>query len=347
MNVAPDRLRKGQLKMRGLATSIRHLYDACGSVRGSVHPGGILELDELDDVINALDNALVSVRTIDLEVLEPSDATAYRAARANSPTGGVVRGLTPLRNNAVHHVDVVDPDLARAVGPLPGGTCAIFPRWKDRALLPTAMVEHHDRRRLGQLHIGYANSYDTAVAGRLLVDTLMDAYAFFESCDPALVERDAENQIAGFPLPPRPFGAGYVRLHPDWPTQEHVDGEIRTRTRSALPKGRDRQIRGLLIVGDTVVCCGYTDPAGPYARSFTEPVGQIVADVDAGFEYFIELDGTTDRVSVHDGVALADGRELASISELMLTGDDQEPWRGWWTLCQNDAHYYQAQREQT
>ncbi len=347
MKVAPDRLRKGQLKMRSLATSIRDLYDASATVRGRVHPDSTLELDELSDVINALDNALVSVRTIDLEVLESSHKTAYRAARADSPAGGVVRGLTPLRNNAVHHVDVVDPDLARAVGPLPGGTCVIFPRWKYRALLPTAIFEHHDRKRPGQLNTDYANSYDTAVAGRLLLDTLMDAYAFFESCDASLVERDAEKQIAGFPIPPLPFGGSYVRLHPDWPTQEHVDGEIRTGTRSAPPKGRDRQIRGLLIVGSTVVCCGYTDPAGPYARSFTEPVDQIVADVDAGFEHFIELDGTTYPVTVDDGVALAGGRELVSISELMLAGDDEEPWRGWWTVCNDDAHYYRAQREQT
>ena len=347
MKLAPNRLRKGQLKMRSLATSIRDLYDASGSVRGGVNAGGILELNDLDDVINALDNALVSVRTIDLEVLDTSDETAYRAARAGSTTGEVVRGLTPVRNNAVHHVDVVDPDLARAVGPLPGGTCVIFPRWKDRALLPTAMFEHHDHKRLGQLNIGYANSYDHAVAGRLLLDTLMDAHAFFESCEPSLVERDAENQITGFPLPPLPFGGGYVRLHPDWPTQEHVDGEIRTRTGSAPPKGRDRQIRGLLIVDDTVVCCGYTDPAGPYARSFTEPVDQIVADVDAGFEHFLELDGTTHPVTVHDGVALVAGRELATISELMLTDDEEEPWRGWWTFCQDDAHYYRAQRERT
>lgn len=52
-------------------------------------------------------------------------------------------------------------------------------------------------------------------------------------------------------------------------------------------------------------------------------------------------------MTVHDGVALADGRELASISALMLTGDDEEPWRGWWTFCQDDAHYYRAQRERT
>lgn len=347
MKVASDRLRKGQLKMRSLATSIRDVYDASVSVRGCVQPGGVLELNDLDDVINALDNALISVRTIDREVLEPSNETAYQATRAGSPTGGVVRGLTPLRNNAVHHVDVVDPDLARAVGPLPGGTCVIFPRWKDRAVLPTAMFEYHDRKRLGQLNVDYANSYDAAVAGRLLLDTLMDAYAFFQSCDPSLVERGADNQIAGFPLPPLPFGAGYVRLHPDWPTQDHVDDEIRTRTRSAPPTGRDRQIRGLLIVGGTVVCCGYTDSAGPYARSFTEPVDQIVADVNAGFEHFTELNGSKHPVTVHDGVAVADGRELASISELMLTGDDEEPWRGWWTFCQDDAHYYQAQRERT
>lgn len=158
--------------------------------------------------------------------------------------------------------------------------------------MPTAMFEHHDKKRRGQLNTDYALSYDNAVAGRLLVDTLMDAYAFFESCDPSLVKRDADNQISGFPLPPLPFAGGYVRLHPDWPSHEHVDSEIRNRTRSALPKGRDRQIRGLLSVGGTVV-------------------------------------------------------QLAAITELLFIGDDEEPWHGWWTLCQDDAQDYRAQREQT
>lgn len=49
------------------------------------HRGDILELKELDDVTDALDNALVPVRTIDLEVLEPSDKPAHQAARSGSP----------------------------------------------------------------------------------------------------------------------------------------------------------------------------------------------------------------------------------------------------------------------
>lgn len=39
MKVAPDRLRKGQLKMRSLVTSIRDVYDASASVRGRLYPG--------------------------------------------------------------------------------------------------------------------------------------------------------------------------------------------------------------------------------------------------------------------------------------------------------------------
>ncbi len=79
----------------------------------------------------------------------------------------------------------------------------------------------------------------------------------------------------------------------------------------------------------------------------TEPIDQVVADIDAGFEYLVELDGTQARVTPHEGVAVADGRELAAITELLFIGDDEEPWHGWWTLCQDDAQYYRAQREQT
>lgn len=132
MRVAGDRIRKGELKMLALATEIRDVWDACASVVGSPVPGGTLDLHDLDRVVVALDHALVTIRTLDLEVFDASDQAAYRAARDDpaSRQGRTVRALTAPRNSAVHHADVIDPDVASAAGPVPGteGRYLINPR---------------------------------------------------------------------------------------------------------------------------------------------------------------------------------------------------------------------------
>jgi hypothetical protein len=220
VRVSPDLSRKGQLKMRALAEDIRGYAERCTRVRGQVAPGPTVEFEHLDVVVNQLDRTLVAIRTLDHEVFERSGGSAYRTARSSSREGRVVTAVAAVRNAGVHSAVVIDPDVRRAIGPIAHNTFIIFPRWKQRIGLPQGTFlrqsQKPDKAR--------AAAYDADVAGRLVLDTLFDAFAFFDRCDSSLVTR-VDNQIEGFPIPPLPVASGYYRLHPDWPPHETAEDE--------------------------------------------------------------------------------------------------------------------------
>jgi hypothetical protein len=338
-----DRLRKGQQKMRALADAIARFHVECSRATGHIRPGPALEMDHIDPVVNALDEALVAIRTIDLEVLQASDPTGYSALRKGSPTGVVVRALTAPRNNAVHDVEVIDPDLPRAIGPMEGGRCVIFPKWRQRSSLPPAMFQHPKGRKKSEIHVDYATSYDSAAAGRLVLDTLMDAFTFFDGCDPRLADRDGEGNLRGFPLAPLPI-AGYTRLAPDWPDQETVDHNIRERARDEIPAGVSREISGWVSTSEGGVFCGYTNVDQRRRHSFTELGDQVRRDIDNGFPYVaVTASDECLDVSTVDGELHAGGVPIGQV-DLRDWTSSSEPWLGWWGLCTSDASYYRDQR---
>lgn len=343
MKVEHKRHRKGQLKMRGLADGIRRFYDACSSVRGAVARGATLELEHIDTVINALDCALVCVRTLDLDVFERSDPTEYHKLRSASAAGSTVLGLIAPRNMAVHHVDVIDPDIVRAVGPLDGGSFIIFPKWKPRAQLPHAMFQYHDGNKKGQDIVDAITSYDAGVAGRLVLDTLFDAYAFFNHCDGTLADRDGNGKLVGVNLPPLPVATGYVRLAPDQPTHEEVDQQIRARAQSAAPAGQSREITGCLDTPAGPVLCGSTTVDSYRTQSFTESIQQVVHDLEMGFPYRATFQGEATPLTFRDGALMAADVPLLDRLQV-LSANDREPWAGRWDLCIQDAAYYRDQR---
>ncbi len=328
--------------MRALSDAITRFYTACTHVTGAIRPGHVLELDHIDAVANALDEALVAVRTIDLEVLEASDRHGYSVERKTSPTGTVVRALTAPRNSAVHHTEVIDPDVARAVGPLDGGRCIIFPRWKPRSALPPAMFQYPTGKKKGREVVDYTTSYDSAAAGRLVLDTLMDAFQFFDSCDQRLADRDADGKLRGFPLAPLPV-PGYVRLAPDWPEQGVVDQNVRARARDKPPAGTSREITGLLSASVGTVFCGYTNLEHGNRHSFTEDAGQVRRDVESDYPYIVTVGAERLPVSVTDGQLHADGKPVEQLNLPDWT-DSAEPWAGWWELCASNANFYRNQR---
>jgi hypothetical protein len=342
VQVTSDRLRKGQQKMRALADAIARYASACSHATGRICPQHLLEMDHIDPVVNALDEALVAIRTTDLEVLEASDPFGYPATRRASPKGVVVRALTAPRNNAVHHTEVIDPDLARAIGPLDGGRCIIFPKWKPRSELPSAMFQYSQGKKQGQDRSDYTTSYDSAVAGRLVLDTLMDAFAFLDGCDQRLADRDVEGKLRGFPLAPLP-APGYVRLAPDWPDQETIDHNIRAQVRDEVPAGTSREITGRLSVSAGTVFCGYTNLEHGRRHSFTEDGEQVRRDIEFGYLYFVAVGGRHLEVSVVGDQLQAGGEGLEQLN--LADGTvSAEPWSGWWELCASDAGYYRNQR---
>jgi hypothetical protein len=226
--------RKARLKMRGLVDEINDVHEAGQRAEGRVMAGATVEIVDADDFLNALDQALVTIRTIDKEIFERSDAPAYEMLRRSD--GAVVRGLTAPRNAAVHFHDVIDPDVKRAVGPI-DGRFIIFPRWKTRNDIPADAF--------AKTAAGTLTAFDAAVGGRNVTDTLLDAVKFFDECDDSLLERSPDGQIKGLPLAPLPIG-GYHRLHPDWPTHEEAHDKIRAGAASAIPIGTERLVKGVV-----------------------------------------------------------------------------------------------------
>jgi hypothetical protein len=147
----------------------------------------------------------------------------------------------------VHDTDLIDPDVDSAIGPVDRpDRFIILPRWKPRSALPSRMFEYPGGKRAGQLNTDLAAAYDRGAAGRPVMDTLLDAYKFFDMCDPALAEREANGQLTGFPMQPLPLVTRYRRLHPDWTSEADWDAKARRQVTAVAPTGYGREISGLL-----------------------------------------------------------------------------------------------------
>ncbi|MGQ0680407.1 MAG: hypothetical protein ACT4OM_12260 [Actinomycetota bacterium] len=265
MKVSSDRTRKGRLKMRGLAISIRRFHDIAMTINAPT-PWG--DVNRRIDLVNILDEALVTIRILDQEVFDPSDSKNYAGLRESSRVGQVVEGLIGPRNNAVHDYEVIDPDYWRMVGPYgPEGNWAVFPRWKPRSEMPNAIFEYK-----GKFRPTYANAFDTAVSGRLIYDSLLDALRFFDQCDGSLAHRTPKGDLVGFPLPGP--NLGYLRQFPDWPTHEVFNAEMRAKIQVERPTGLRRVITGRFMRSGDLVFCGNTILGGNRLQSFTEHNGQ-------------------------------------------------------------------------
>ncbi len=336
MQVLADRVPKGRRKMYALTSEIRDVWDACGRVMGHPLAGGQLDLESLDEVAVALEHALVSIRTLDLEVFEASDKATYLATRDDlaSRAGRTVRGLIAPRNNAVHHADVIDPDVTRAVGPMPGTVdrYLIHPRWKARADLPARMFQQQ----------AVAQAYDEACARVSILDTLLDAFAFFDGLDPSLARRRADGSLEGFPLPPYDIATGYRRLTPDQPSERDWQDGLRVEIQAALPAG-SRTILGKVAVAGRLVLCGDTAAGPGRTHCFTESEDQVVRDVGFGATYDVALAEGNGRCSVFGGVLVSPAGPVATAALRDLAGDNR-PWADWWHLCEDDAEYYLRQR---
>jgi hypothetical protein len=346
MQATQDRAAKGQRRMSGLVREIGEFWNACAEVVGHVAHGGDLHIDSLDDVANALDRALITIRTIDLEVLDASDPTAYRKLRETDLRGRAVRALVAPRNSAVHHPDAVDPDVDQAIGPIDQSSrYVILPRWKARSALPARMFEVFAGKRKGQHDAKLARSYDLGAAGRPIMDTLLDAYGFFDTCDPTLALRNAHGQLVGFPFPPLPVANRYRRLHPDWPSEHDWDVGLRGELTSKAPSGQDRHVVGVLRDGSSVVLCGWTSVASGCRESFTEPAHQVGVDIGRGYRYWLEVSGVPVDLDVDQGRLVVAGTVITNAGLPDWTNDEsQRRWSEWWELCRRDADFYGRRR---
>lgn len=348
--VAANRVDKGRLLMAGLEEEIRGLWDT----QSRIEAIPVLEdrIDVTDQSLFQLHNwlrrALTTIRTLDHEIFFKSDEKAYTDLRQNDPRGITVRGLTGPRNNAVHHPEIIDPGIDRAIGPFQDGYL-IFPVWVNRTQRMNSVFTNDK----GKFMKSYATAYDDKVAGRALHDTLLDAFDFFDTLGPGLAHRDTGGQFRLFPLPPPPVAEShrFFRLMPDSPNESKqqavLDVQLRWQLEMSRPLGRERIIIGA-FEADTgeIVLFGFTIVSDTFVQAFYELPSQVRMDVSGGFGYSLAVGAQpspippTGAVEVLRGLLQPDGSELP-IDDLLGAGAaDAEVAEGRWSLCKDDPRYY-------
>jgi hypothetical protein len=335
---------KGQRAVRSLQAQIARAWVAATETETFLTPGGMQA--ECEAVAIEVGHALVSLRTVDKDVLHHSYGDAYLTAKAASDRGLVVDGLVLIRNSEVHLPVVVDPNPDRVIGNLDG--FRVLPTWKPYADLPTEVRQN--TRTAPRCH----DAYRTHVERSLVIETLLDALGWVLECDPALAHRADDGGLVGFPLPGM-NGPLYERRHPDELSVVGFHRALREEAGRRVPLGIDRVIRHRLddADGSVLAYCGYARGNPGYVHAaFTEGPEQIVADILNGFTYWYTRDDRPSfevadellrPVGVEAGGLHVEHRALESLP--MAAFDDESVWRAWWKFAVEDAEYYVQQRK--
>ncbi|MFF4147469.1 hypothetical protein ACFY0A_40665 [Streptomyces sp. NPDC001698] len=281
----PDRHAKGRQKMHGLALYTKRVWETSRSFETSLCKG-----PQPDAELIALDiaPALAAIRTLDLEVIRngqsPADQQRYLDLQDTDAQGQVVRGLVLARNADVHLPAALDVHADIDLGDV---KWRVVPQWQPYASLP-----HVIRTSTGTKPSSHA-AYRHTVGGHRVIETLLDAFAFFLLCDPSLARRDSgTGKLAYFPLAGEMVVLGdYERRHPDHLNREEMAARTLQLAQDNPPTGTGREIRHSSTCDGSVLYCGRTGPG--FFRDFTEPGMQIVRDIRAGYPYsVVYADGT-------------------------------------------------------
>lgn len=344
-----DRQAKGQEKMHGLALYITHVWEAAASTDTTLCRDHGLEVDS-ERVALEIAPALAAIRTLDLEVirfgLSEADARRYLDLQKADPQGQVVLGLVLARNADIHLPATLDLHVDRVVGE--GEGYRVMPSWQPYDELP-AVVRANRRsqsNKKGTSEYSH-NAYQDVVGGHLVVETLLDAFAFFRRCDPTLARRAAgTDDLAHFPLPEYTVH-DYERRHPDQPNRSDFGAEVRRLTEGAPPSGSGREISYRLTIDGTAVYCGHTVEPFGLRSVFTEAAPQIVRDMRAGYPYVaVAVDGVHHTVGADDdGRLTADG---VALEDYPFPQPHRHPlpqtWLAWWQLTLEDSFWHRKQR---
>jgi hypothetical protein len=304
--------------------------------------------------------ACFAVNILDEAAFEHALGEPYRQIRAKDRLGQVVTGLELIRNCETHaHVGFDGLLVVRRVLGIPmhsGTIYRVVPSWAEYADLPSAYIEldqsatPNQKRARGEAQHGYRH----AVAGRGVLETLLDAIAFFQEIDPRLVVEDGPVlQYAYVELLPdrdpatvepkhvfltRPIGLDTFEVFlPSLATRHTERRSARWRAaddyfmakvkavKKTVPSAAYREIRHVLHDNGKVVAYAGVSPDGPSTSwQWVERAPQVWRDVRNGYSYFVAHDDQQVDVveNGHQRVAalLADGTDL-------LTGlpDGDEP----------------------
>jgi hypothetical protein len=232
-----DRRRKGHQKMHGLALYISWVWAATIATETSICREHGVEID-CERVALAVSPALAAIRTLDLDVFDRGLGSErrqqqYRDLRKRDPQGRVVRGLLLLRNADTHLPATIDLQSERAISLFDGNMTywRVFPQWQPYDELDPVIRADPGTRQPAH------ECYRSAVAGQLVIETLLDAFCFFDRCDPSLAVRrmnEGSEELEYFPLPAF-VQHDYERRHPYAMSRYEVDRRLREDSESTSP----------------------------------------------------------------------------------------------------------------
>ncbi|ORT47063.1 hypothetical protein KBI5_21850 [Frankia sp. KB5] len=326
--------------------------------------------------------ACFAVNILDEAVFEHALGSPYRQIRARDRLGQVVTGLELIRNCETHAAVGFDGLLVerRVLGvPMHGGMIhRVVPSWAEYADLPSAYVEldqsatSNQKRARGEAQHGYR----MAIAGRSVVETLLDATAFFQQIDPRLmVEYGPDLQYAYVELLPdrdpavepehvfltRPMGLDTFevllpslatrnteRRAAQWPAADDYFTVKVKAAKSTVPGAAYREVRHVLRDnGKAVGYAGVSPDRLSGSWSWVERTRQVWRDVRAGYRYLVAHDNQEIEVTetAHQRVAALapDGTDvLAGLPD----GDEPHTDLGRLTMVETYPDLYLSMREQ-
>lgn len=303
------------------------------------------------------------INILDEAVFEQAHGEPYKDLRANDRLGRVVMGLELIRNCETHAPVVFDELLVKPIAysvPLAVGGPPVMRSvlaWAAHAGLPAryrdvpSSATAAQRRARGEALDGYRK----AVQLRHVIETLLDAMAFFESLDARLVGPTAPSLRWAFAELPdtdpesakptrwyvaRPLGLdtsepflpdivcrNTERRTAQWPPADHTLKERAKQARKELPYASAREVRHVLTKGAVVVGYSGFQPEPHGASRWVERRRQVWQDVRKGARYFLVHDGHEIDLQCngHERVnaRLSDGRDtLADLPEATKGGLD-------------------------
>lgn len=290
--------------------------------------------------------AVTAVRVLDLECFQKGGTAGYKAHRDDADDGQVVSAMNLIRNAEIHLPVILDPDVHRTVGvPMADGSqrFRVFPKWVPYIRLPQEIRDSvRTKDKPNATRAKAHQHYETALEGRFVVETLLDAVRFFHACDPTIVRHDDAGELDFFPLP-EIAQHDYERRHPDWPTRAQYQADLRSRLESAPPAGDLRVITHVLFDDEDGVraLCGQTHSPLGNTTIFIETSQQVIRDIRAGYRYRVRLshDETETEITEVDG-AVGTASGALNLSALPPATEDERPWKDWHDLMVEDADYY-------
>jgi hypothetical protein len=268
--------------------------------------------------------ATVAVNVVDEAVFERSHGDGYRGHRQVHPQGRVMMGLELIRNCEIHATELSDLSTTATFGVPELGFRQLL-GWPDFDSLPVDYRQQQDGepRARGEAR----DAYRKWVAGRPVIETLLDAIAYFELLDSRLRPVETVDLRYSF-VPPvplgvneemfacRPIGLDQLQLvlpdlacrnterrSPSWPSADQWLKEQDRAIRRQVPAGTSREICAR-VVDDTGRLIGYRGYAGVrnelYRHAWVERAPQVGRDIRMGFRYFLLVAGTEVDVVADD-----------------------------------------------